>query len=329
MVKQAWLGAAAAVALVASGAQAGGYRAPRNAWGAPELGGLWSNNSLTQLERDDAFKTLVPSEAEARAYEAKHLGKPPDNPDDTVGGAESEFWETNVGLARIRGQLRTSWITSPADGKYPYTVAAKAAHKARRERRKVDFDGPESRSLDERCLETSASGPPLTNGGYNDNYQLVQTKDQVAILAEYMHDVRVVRLDPGARHPPAGVRRWMGDSIGRWEGDTLVVETTNFMPPEYGAQMGDLSSDQTVVERFTRTGPGELSYAFRVTSPSEFVQTLSGEMVLRAAKGPIYEFGCHEGNYALPNILLGARRSEAQAAPAAPGGTATTAAATN
>jgi hypothetical protein len=320
------LAAIAAALCVAGTAQAGEWRAPRTAWGAPDLGGLWSNSSLTHLERDDPFKALVPTEAEAKAFEAKHRGKPPEMPEDTVGGAASEFWETDVGLARIRGQVRSSWIISPADGKLPFSAAAKAARKARHERRKVDFDGPEARSLDERCMDTSSAGPPLTNGGYNDNFQIVQTPGAVAIHAEYMHDVRVVRLEPGAKHPPPGIRRWLGDSIGHWEGPTLVVESTNFMPPEYGGKPGDLSSDQTVVERFTRTGPDEIFYAFRVTSPSEYVQTWSGEMVLRATKGPIYEFACHEGNYALENMLLGARHGKAGGgtAPATPT-TATTA----
>ena len=163
---------------MALGAQAAGYHPPRNAWGAPDLNGLWTNNSLTQLERDDAFKALVPPEAEVKAYEAKHLGRPPDIPDDSIGAATSEFWETDIGLARIRGQARTSWITSTADGQLPYSASAKAERKARRERRKQGvFDGPESLALSERCLDHSASGPPLLNGGFNDNFRFVQTAD--------------------------------------------------------------------------------------------------------------------------------------------------------
>jgi hypothetical protein len=302
------------LALVAAApALAGGYHAPRNAWGAPDLNGLWSTSSLTYLEREDDFKTLVPTEAEAKAYEAKHRGKPrKTNPDDTVGGAETEAfdWETDVGLARIRGQPRSSWIVAPADGKLPYTAAATAANQVRKAKRLTALDGPEDRSLDERCL--SPGGPPLLyNGGYDDNYQFVQTGQQLAIMGEYGHDVRVVRIGAG-EHPPVTLRSWMGDSIGRWAGDTLVVETTNFTPAEVAAPEKDPAADMKVVERFTRISPTEIFYEFSVTNPARFVQTWRGEMVLNATKGPIYEFACHEGNYSLPDMLSGARHTEAQ-----------------
>jgi hypothetical protein len=309
-----------AALLAASGAQAGGYRAPRTAWGAPDLNGLWSSSSLTQLERDDAFKSLVVPDAEAKAYEAKHLGKPPEIPNDVLGAADSEFWELNVGLARIRGQVRTSWITSPADGQLPFNAAAKAAHKKRRDLRRTTADDPEARDLGERCMDPSAAGPPLLNGGYNDNLQFVQTRDAVAISVEWDHDVRTIRLAPGAKHPPPSFRQWFGDSIGHWEGDTLVVETTNFTPHEIDAPNGDPAADQRVVERFTRTGPNEIFYEFAVTAPAAFVQTWRGEMILHTAKGPLYEFACHEGNYSLPNILAGARREEAGAVASEPKG---------
>ena len=313
----AW--ACVAWAVAAGGATAGGYHAPKDAWGRPDLNGAWSNNSLTQLERDsDAFKTLGLSEAEARAYEAKHLGKPPEIPDDKVGAAASEFWETNVGLARIRGVARSSWITSPADGQVPYSAAAKAAGKARRELRKTRADDPEARPLAERCLEPGAAGPPLQNGGYNDNFQIVQTRDSLAIWVEWDHDVRVVRLTPGAKHPPAQIRRWFGDSIGHWQGQTLVVETTNFTPREVDAPGGDAAADMTVVERFTRTGPKEIFYEFAVTAPATYVQTWRGEMLLRPAAGRLYEYACHEGNYALPGILTAARAGFAPGEPTPP-----------
>ncbi|RAK53223.1 hypothetical protein DJ017_01110 [Phenylobacterium soli] len=298
-------------ALAAQEAAAKGARTPR-------LDGLWTNNSLTSLERDDELKTLSPSSAEVGAYEAKHLGKAPQIPGDTVGGAESEYWETDVGLARIRGQARSSWIVSPADGKIPYTAAAKAANKARGDRYKTNFDGPEARRASERCLTTEASGPPLQNGGYNDNYEIVQTPGAIAIYAEFNHDVRVIRMGRGLRHPPAGERRWMGDSIGHWEGRTLVVETTNFMPAEMMGAPLDPAEDMTVVERITPIAGDQLLYEFRVTDPVRFVQTWRGEMVLRRTKGPIYEYACHEGNYSMVNMLQGARDAEAAARKAGP-----------
>ena len=280
---------------------------------APDFTGLWSNNSLTSLTRPDDFKTLVVPEAEAKAYEAKHRGKPPEgDPDDKVGGVESEWWETDVGLLRIRGQARSSQIVSTPDGKLPYTAATKAANKARSARRKIDFDNPESRSRSERCVSTEAAGPPMLNGGYNDNYQFVQTRDRLAIWAEYLSSLRIVRLEPGARHPPLSVRFKMGDSIGRWEGRTLVIETTNFTRGELGP-LATPDSDMIVVERLTRLSPTSLHYAFWVRNPAEFIQPWQGELIFNAAKGPIYEFACHEGNYALPSMLAGGRQAEARA----------------
>lgn len=281
----------------------------------PDLSGLWSTASLTSEERDDAFKTLTVSEADAAAYEKKHRGRPPEDPEDTVGGAESEWWETDVGLARIRGQVRTSWIVSPADGKRPVTAQAKAFGKANRERSKVNFDNPEGRGRSERCLESGAI-PPLENGGYNDNYQFVQTGDALMIYAEWMSTWRIVRIGD-AHHLPAGLRVPGGDSIAHWEGDTLVIETTNFLPRDINAPNGDASADMKVVERLSRVSPDELGYAFSVTSPARYTQTWMGEVAFRATKGPIYEFACHEGNYGLANMLAGARHAEAMAAGAA------------
>jgi len=298
-------------------ANADGYRAPRTPDGAPDLQGLWSNASLTQLERPDELKRLAPTDAETKAYETAHVGKPPTDPEDTVGGAQSEWWDWDEGLARIRGQVRSSWIVSPADGKVPYTAAAKAFHKARHMRRKVDFDNPEGRSQDERCLSTDAIGPPLQNGGYNDNFQFVQTRDRLAIMAEYMHDVRIVRLG-AAGHPPPSLRQRMGDSIGRWEGETLMIETTNFTPEEVDDPKGDPAADMKVVERITRISPKALYYEFSVSSPAVYIQTWKGEMVFHPTKGAIYEFACHEGNYAMEGMLRGGQRQSAAEAPAIP-----------
>ncbi|WP_411289077.1 hypothetical protein [Phenylobacterium sp.] len=311
-----WVGLLGVCGLAAS-AVAGDYRPPRTASGVPDLDGTWTNNSLTMLERPDELKTLVIPPSEARAWEAPRLGKPPELPDDNVGGAESEWWDTDVGLARIRGQARTSWIVQPTDGQRPFNAAAKAARKVRSERRKVDFDHPESRPAGERCLEAAAA-PPLQNGGYNDNFQFVQTRDHIAIVSEYMGELRIVRLGE-TRHPPKAVRLRMGDSLGRWEGDTLVIETTNFPAEEVEAPDGDPQADMRVVERITRTSPTELHYAFRVENPAVYAQSWQGEMVFRALTQPTFEFACHEGNYSMPNILAGARQQEAVAM--APGAT--------
>jgi hypothetical protein len=264
------------------------------------------------MERDDAFKALTATEAEAAAYEKKHRGQPPEVPpgEDDVGGAQAEWWETDVGLARIRGQIRTSWIVAPADGKRPTTAEAQALSKARRERRKVATDNPEDRTDGERCIDDTRAGPPLDNGAQNDNYQFVQTGDRLAIEGEWMHEVRVVRIGD-RRHPPANIRLPTGDSIGWWDGDTLVIETTNFLSRDVDAPNGDPKADMKVIERLTRVSPGELLYSYAVTNPARFSQTWQAEMPLHAAKGPIYEYACHEGNYGLRNILAGARRQDA------------------
>ena len=281
----------------------------------PDFSGLWNGASLTNLERPKDFKTLTVTEAEAAKYEKAHRGKPPEFPPDagpSVGGVDSEWWETDVGLARIRGQLRTSWLVDPADGQLPFTTAAKAFNKARQERRKVNFDNPEGRDDSERCIETDGAGPPFQNGGLNDNLEIVQTADHLVLHAEWMSSLRIVRL--GAKdHLPPQMRVPGGDAIGRWEGDTLVVETTNFLPRDVDDPKSDPRADMKTVERFTRVGADELFYAYRVTNPAVFTQTWAGEMVLRRGKKPMYEYACHEGNYGLANILAGARHEEAQA----------------
>ena len=156
----------------------------------------------------------------------------------------------------------------------------------------------------------------MMNTGYNGHYQIVQTKDYIAIHVEMNHDARIIRLSDRT-HPSAAVRSWMGDSVGWWEGDTLVVETTNFDPRgEVSSLSGGFAYGlkTKVTERFTRTSKTEILYAFTVEDPDFFTQSWRGEMPMRAAKGPIYEYACHEGNYSLPNALTGARVQEAEAA---------------
>jgi hypothetical protein len=180
-----------------------------------------------------------------------------------------------------------------------------------------EFDGPEVRSLSDRCLTSfgSNAGPPmLPNYFYNNNYTIVQTKDYVMIMTEMVHDARIIRLGATA-HAPSQVRSWFGDSIGHWEGDTLVVETTNLHPSQL-AQASPLwpyrgASDKLkVTERFTRTSPNVLHYKFTVEDPSTFTSPYSGELPFNRINEPIYEYACAEGNYALPGMLAGAREQE-------------------
>jgi hypothetical protein len=295
-----------AFAAVISAAEIGEYRPPRTAFGAPELEGLWTTNSLTPFSRPDDLKSLVLTDGEAAEYEKKHRGKPPDVGENEVGAADSEWWETDVGLVRVRGRARSSWIVSPPDGKPQLTPAALAASKARRERFKTNFDHPEGRPDGERCLV--GANAPLEGGAYNTGLKLVQTPDAVVILTEWMSDVRIVRLGEtrAAREP----RTRSGRSVGRWEGDTLVIETTGFTPEVVNAPDGDPAADMRVIERLTRISPGELHYAFLISNPSRYIQPIQGETVLSATTQPIFEFACHEGNYGLANVLAGGRAQE-------------------
>jgi hypothetical protein len=294
------------------------YVAPRTGWGAPELNGLWTNTTMTPLQRPAQYKgiTVPPSEAAAfaRAAQAQF-----NEEEDGVGGRQSEWWELAPELTRVDGAYRTSLLVDPPDGKLPYSPAGQALQQVGVRLPLAAMDGPETRPSPERCL-TGGSGSgsvPMLPGRYNAHYTIVQTRDEVAIWMEST-GVRIVRI--GARaHLPAHIRPWSGDSIGRWEGDTLVVETTNLNPGEVHKtpQPISISADARVTEQFRRISPTEILYSFEVDAPAAFTRPWRGELVMRAAKGPPYEYACHEGNYGLPGILAGARAQE-RAAPAAP-----------
>jgi hypothetical protein len=218
-------------------------------------------------------------------------------------------------LARIDGQMRSSWIVDPADGKLPFTDVGK---KARDVADDENYDGPEGRPLSERCLTSvgSSDGPPMMNTVYNSNYQILQTPDHVVILIEMVHEVRDIRLTD-RRHPPASIRPRLGDSVGWWDGDTLVVETTNFNPQSFVSGLGGsftLSPEAKLTERFKRIGEHQLMYSFTVDDPANFTQASRAEMPWRSATGPIYEYACHEGNHSLLLALSGARVKDSERA---------------
>jgi len=333
-----WLAGLAAVilalgwALAGTGAHAAPapYRAPRTPYGAPDLQGLWTNTALTFMQRPPIFKALIATDQEAKMMQAgfqsqlgdllkptvdPKLGAPP-----VVKEApQADIIEMDLHLARIDGQMRSSWIVDPADGKIPFTDAGKKANRAANAE---TFDDPESRPMSEQCLTAvgSPEGPPMMNTGFNGNYQIVQTPGFIAINIEMNHDVRIIRmLDRG--HLPAAIRPWMGDSVGWWDGDTLVVETTNFNPKGVLQSLGGgfiYSPQGKLTERFTRTANDRILYEFTVDDPLYFKRTWSAQMPFRAARGPIYEYACHEGNYSLANALSGARAEEKLAAAARP-----------
>jgi hypothetical protein len=303
---------AAGVALAGVG---GAVRAQPRAKGAParDLTGVWTNGWYTQLERPDEFKTLVITPAEAAAFEAPRRALNGDllDPHDTLGQATSEFPDQGPGLARIRGEIRSSWIVDPADGKVPWTREGRARLHPRDEPPEL-FDNVETRPTDERCLTASGAGAPILNSHDTNLVQFVQTADCLAIVSEKNHDARIVRIGGGPLKPgesAPGFGGWMGISTGHWEGATLVVETIGLRPGI--TKLNDslsLSDRSRVVERFTRSGPREITYEFRVADPTLFTRPWRAEMVFRPAEGLMYEVACHEGNYALPSILAAARQ---------------------
>ena len=328
------------ISLAGCSAEAGAYKAPRTKFGAPDLQGLWTNSSLTFLERPPIFKGLIATDAEEAMIVAgfkKMAGGIVSNdpidpnlpaPPVVKSAPNADFLEMDLNLARINGQKRSSWIVEPADGKLPFTEAGKKAADAAAKSK--GYAGPEARPLEERCLTAigNPEGPPMMNTGFNAHYEIVQSPGYVTILVEMNHDVRIIRLND-RQHIPANITPWMGDSVGWWEGDTLVVETTNFIPGVgVGSMMGGYvySAQSKLTERFTRTAKSEILYEFKVEDPAYFKQPWRGEMPMRAARGPIYEYACHEGNYSIANALSGARAEEqraaadTKAAPAAPAG---------
>jgi hypothetical protein len=324
------LALAAGAADAADGAEA--YKVPRTKFGHPDLQGVWTNTALTWLVRPPIFKGLVATPQEEAMMLAGFKQMAGDLLSDRVDPAapappvvkaapQADIIEMDLRLARIDGQPRSSWIVEPADGKPPLTDAGKAATAAFT--RSKGYDGPEVRPNEERCLTAIglSEGPPMMNTGFNGNYQIVQTRDHVAIYVEMNHDVRIIRLTDRTRPHPS-VTPWMGDSVGWWEGDTLVVETTNLNPK--GAYVGGMtggfaySPKAKVIERFTRKAKDVFLYEFTVEDPVTFASPWRAEMPFRTTPGPLYEYACHEGNYSLTNILQGARVQEAEAAKAKP-----------
>jgi hypothetical protein len=239
-----------------------------------------------------------------------------------VGGYNSFWIHPGEGVVRIGGVPRSSILVDPPDGRVPQLTpegrARMAAAAETRAKQGGEFDHPELRPMAERCLLSfgfALFGPALLpNYFYNNNYQIVQTPDHVMILVEMVHDARIIRIGPNAgQHPPKHIRSWLGDSIGRWEGDTLVVETTNFHPLQ--AFRGS-SDDLKLIERFTRVDPETILYRFTIDDPATFTRPWSGELPFKATSERIYEYACHEGNYAMSNVLSGERAQEKKRAEA-------------
>jgi hypothetical protein len=288
------------------------WTAPRTPDGHPDLQGIWTNATITPLERPAEAKSATLSEKEAVAYETRtttqfateRRGATPEQ--DRDGAYNRLFLDRGEKLARVDGVARTSLIVDPPDGKVP--ALTEKARKRISERLRNSFDSVKDRPLGERCLLGfgSTSGPPMLPVLYNNNYQILQTPGQVMILVEMVHDVRVIRTD-GSPHLSPEIRKWNGDSIGHWEGDTLVVDTTNYTGNTRFRGSGE---NLHVIERFTRIDENTILYRVTIDDPESFVKPWTLEYPFVATAGPIYEYACHEGNYAMPDILGGARRQD-------------------
>ena len=298
------------------------WKPPHMAWGAPDLQGFWTNATITGLERMKEVERLVLKPSQARRIEKgserfyDSIDELPEGELETgknVGGYNSFWMDPGTRLARVRGEIRSSLIVDPSNGKIPYSWRGRA-QLVKRFWNLRSADDPETRLLGERCIVGfgSTGGPPMLPVLYNNNYQIVQSPGFVMILVEMNHDARMIRI--GGKRLPKAIRRWLGDSIGRWEGETLVVETSQFNPGQNfrGSLRHALymSPDAKVVERFTRVGPSKILYEFSVEDPTVFSQIWRGEIPMLAAEGQIYEYACHEGNYSLSGILAGAREEQ-------------------
>jgi hypothetical protein len=316
------------------------YVAPRTEWGQPDLQGIWNFNSNTPMERPDRFGTqefLTPEEAEqdrlrqeerriaADAREAELVVNPvaPPAGASSTGGYNNFWYET----ASIGENVRTSLIVYPRNGRLPARVEGSAEHIANLgpdvegERPVIALfggigkDGPEDRGLSERCLIGFNAGPPLAGGGYNANVQIFQNKDHAVIMTEMVHDARIVPLDDRDAIDD-DIRLWSGDSRGYWDGDTLVVVTRNFtdLIPSF-SRYGN-AKDKTLTERFTRVNAVTIDYEWTLEDPSTFTDKITAIMPITKVAGQLYEYGCHEGNYGMINILRGERMNELRVAEA-------------
>ena len=296
------------------------WNVPRTPDGHPDLQGIWTNATVTPLERPAALAGKATlTGAEAREWEKKDAETNDADKDESpilarAGSAGTGFYnnlfvDRGSELARVDGVKRTALIVDPPDGKIPVRSDRPPA---RRLAQGAAYDDVKNRPLGERCLVGfgSTSGPPMLPVLYNNNYQIVQTPDYVMILVEMVHDVRIIRLN--GTHQPKNVTAWLGDSIGHWEGDTLVVETANF---HEGNGFRGSSENLTVTERFKRVDAETILYRATIDDPATFLKPWTLEYPFKTTAGPIFEYACHEGNYALPDILSGARKLESEKPP--------------
>jgi hypothetical protein len=307
----------AAVEIAGDKAPAKPYVVKKTPDGVPDLQGYWTNNTIIPLQRPNGVtkEFYTPDEARAAAKRQADRDEEQTTPGTT---ADVHYDFTQFGLDKsqtvLTGNLRTSIITTPANGKIPpFTPDGQkraAERQAEQNRlRGIQYDQVQNIVIGSRCIYQGA-GPPMLPPGYNPGYQIVQGKDVVMILIEAGHEVRVIPTDPRA-HAPEAVREWLGDSRGHWEGNTLVVETTNF---NGRVAFQGSSPNLKVTERFTRTDEDTIKYEFTINDPATWEQSWGGELPFTKMDGPIFEHACHEGNYGIANTLAGVRLAEKRAA---------------
>lgn len=280
-----------------------------------DLEGVWTNVTITPLERPAEFAAqeyFTPKEAAAfeRATNSRNNADNRDaDPEVDVSHGYNQFWYDRG--TKVAEGMRTSLIVDPPDGRIPplTPAAQKRLDEQTAYAKAHPTDGPESRALSERCLLWRTAGPPMLPGGYNSNYQIIQSGDSVVILVEMIHDARIIPLD-GRPHLAGNIRQWMGDPRGHWEGNTLVVDTTNFTDK---TRFRGADENLHLTERFTRVSPEMVLYEFTVNDPTAFTKPWTARIPMVKTKGPIYEYACHEGNYALGDMLAGARAAEKSA----------------
>jgi hypothetical protein len=282
-------------------------KAPRTPWGDPDLQGIWNNSTTTPLERPSALKGtefLTPQEAAERDERAERTADAAPAAGDP--GTYNGFW-----FDRGKSLTRTSLIVDPPDGRLPpFTADAQKRMAARAASRRAQgpepADGPEERNLAERCI---TRGAPKLPGGYNNNFQIVQTPQYVAILQEMIHEVRIIPLDRRPHVDPR-IRLWLGDSRAHWEGNTLVVDTTNYDPRivdnSFNCCRG-AGANLHVIERFTRVDADTIDFQYTADDPTTWTKSWTAVVPMTLTEEPMYEYACHEGNYGLGGILRGAR----------------------
>jgi len=311
--------ASVALAPLPAAAQARASTTSRTPDGKPNLAGIYSFSTITPLQRPDTLSGKATlSDEEAAAFEESENKRLNRDLFDPVKGQPSagyapraeggvlsynEFWYERG--TKLTGDKRTSLIVDPPSGTIPFTDAARRRNAERAQLSNSGAgDSYEDRPVGDRCLQGFNAGPPMTPGAYNNNVQILQIPGTVVIVTEMVHNARIIPTDG---RPHTTLRQWSGDSRGHWEGDTLVVETINFRRE---TSLPGSTADTRLVERFTRIDANTLKYEFTVSDPHSYTQPWSAMLPLSKIPGPLFEYGCHEGNYALPNILAGARAQE-------------------